>query len=204
MFKNKSILLSFLTIILVPVLGIVFQSKQEVRGEQIVSTPKASHWFMLHRNIGEEILYLGVLGDVNNSKIVRKFQVKTGASWSPTPLPELVGKKYWTIIKKESSKDNPETAPYFLQLDVPTSEQWPYGPTPYTECKDIYTGEPIQCDWVMPGYFGLHGVAGNPSKLTAEDYGSSGCIRHTDEDITYLFDLLDPEEEEIRYYIKDI
>lgn len=203
MFKKKSILLSLLIIVLVPVFGVVMQTRQEVKGDQIIASPKTSHWFMLHRKSNEEFLYLGVPGDANNSKIVRTFQVKTGASWSPTPLPELVGREYWKIIKKESSKDNPETAPYFLTLDVPTSEEWPYGPTPYTECLD-FEGNNIQCDWVIPGYFGLHGVGGNPSKLSADDYGSSGCIRHTDEDIAFLFGLLDPDKVEIRYYIKDI
>lgn len=202
--KKKFIILFLLIIVLVPVLGIVFHSRQEVKGEQIVSTPKDSHWFVLHRKTGEEILYLGVPGEVHNSKIVRKFQVKTGASWSPTPLPRLVGREYWKIVKKESSALNPDTAPYFLQLDVPTDENWPYGPIPYTECKDIYNGENIQCDWVQPGYFGLHGIAGNPEKLSKENYGSSGCVRHTDKDITYLYNLLDPEKEEVRYYIEDI
>jgi lipoprotein-anchoring transpeptidase ErfK/SrfK len=202
--KSKLIILSVLIIALIPVLGFVFQSRQEVKGEQVVSTPKKSHWLMLHRKSGEEILYLGTPGDANNSKIVRKFQVKTGASWSPTPLPQLLGRDYWKIVKKQSSAENPDTAPYFLQLDVPTDENWPFGPVPYTECIDAYSGQNIQCDWVQPGYFGLHGINGNSSKLSAEDYGSSGCIRHKDEDITYLFNLLNPDKEEIRYYIKDI
>lgn len=200
--KNKLIILSIFIISLIPLSGLLLNSNKDVRGEKIDS-PKTSYWFMLHRKSGEELLYLGVPGDVDNSKIVRRFQVKTGASWSPTPLPKLVGREYWKIVKKESSAENPETAPFFLQLDVPTSDEWPYGPTPYTECKDIYTGEPIQCDWVLPGYFGLHGTGGNPSKLLAEDYGSSGCVRHKDEDIVYLYNLLDPAREEIRYYITE-
>lgn len=201
--KLKVVFLTILIIAFIPVLGFIFNSNRDVKGENIAS-PVESHWFILNRKSGVEILYLGTPGDINNSKIVRKFQVKTGASWSPTPLPQLLRREYWKVIKKESSADNPDTAPYFLQLDVPASEEWPYGPTPYEECKDIYTGENIQCDWVQPGYFGLHGVNGNTSKLSAEDYGSSGCIRHRDEDITYLYNLLDPENEEIRYYIKDI
>lgn len=201
--KKKLLILFVLIIVLIPVLSLLIYSKQEIKSEQIV-TPKTSYWLMLHRKSSIEILYEGVPGDTNNSKIVRKFQVKTGAFWSPTPLPKLLGRQYWKIIKKESSKENPETAPYFLQLDIPATEEWPYGPVPYEECKDIYTGEPIQCDWILPGYFGLHGISGNPSKLTEDDWGSSGCIRHKDEDITYLFNLLDPEKKEIRYYVTDI
>ncbi|MBP9716766.1 MAG: L,D-transpeptidase [Candidatus Levybacteria bacterium] len=200
--KKKILILSILIISLIPVLGLLIFPNKEVKSEQI-KAPKTSHWLMLNRKSGIEILYEGVPGDANNSKILRRFQVKTGASWSPTPLPKLLGREYWTIIKKESSMDNPETAPYFLQLDIPTTEKWPYGPVPYTECLD-FSGNNIQCDWILPGYFGLHGIGGNESKLSLEDWGSSGCIRHKDEDITYLFELLDPEKEEIRYYIADI
>ena len=92
--------------------------------------------------------------------------------------------------------DNPETAPFFLTLDIPAPETEPYGPVPYEECGG-------QCYWVVPGAFGLHGVAGNPSKLSREDPGSSGCIRHSDEDITYLYSLLSPAKEKIRYYVVD-
>lgn len=195
-------LLILLLLIFLPLIGFLNFQKSQVNGEKTVSIPE-KYWFILHRKSGEEILYLGAPGDINNSKIVRKFQVKTGASWSPTPLPNLVGREYWKIIKKESSKDNPDTSPYFLTLDVPADENWPYGPVPYTECKDL-NGNNIQCDWVQMGYFGLHGVGGNNEKLSKDDYGSSGCIRHRDEDITYLYNLLDPEKEEIRYYIKNI
>lgn len=199
--KKKLIILSVLIIAIIPILGFLSHSKTQVKGEQTVVSQNA-HWFVLHRKSGEEILYLGVPGEEHNSRILAKFQVKTGASWSPTPLPKLVGREYWKIVKKEPSADNPDTAPYFLRLDVPTDENWPYGPVPYTECKD-QAGNNIQCDWVQPGYFGLHGVGGNPQKLSKEDYGSSGCIRHSDTDITYLYELLDPEYEEIRYYVED-
>ncbi len=201
--KKKILILAILIISLITVLSLLIFPNKEVKGE-LAKAPETSHWFMLHRKSSVEILYEGIPGDTNNSKIVRRFQVKTGASWSPTPLPRLAGRDYWKIIKKESSADNPETSPYFLQLDVPTTEEWPYGPTPYTECVDAYSGKNIQCDWILPGYFGLHGIGGNPSKLSADDYGSSGCIRHRDEDITFLFNLLDPQKEEIRYYVSDI
>lgn len=196
--KIKIILLS---LFLITFIGFLFFDKHE---KEIVSkSPEKSHWFVLNRKSGIENLYLGVPGDVNNSRLVKTFQVKTGASWSPTPLPKLTGREYWKIVKKESSQDNPDTAPYFLQLDVPTDEDWPFGPVPYTECLDN-EGNNIQCDWVLPGYFGLHGVGGNPDKLSKENLGSSGCIRHKDNDITYLFHLLNPEKEEVRYYIEDL
>lgn len=197
-------LIVLISIIVVSALlaGLTFYSKNE-NNDNLVENSHKSYWFVLNRKSGVENLYLGVPGDINKSQIIKSFHVKTGASWSPTPLPELIGRQYWKIIKKESSALNPDTAPYFLQLDVPTDENWPYGPVPYTECLDS-EGNNIQCDWVRPGYFGLHGIGGNPLKLSKDDYGSSGCIRHSDEDITYLYNLLDPEKEEIRYYIEDI
>lgn len=193
--KKKLILL---IILLIPVIGLfAFDSSKSSSQEKIVS-PKKSHWLMLHRKSSQEFLYYGISGDVNNSKLVRKFQVKPGiAGQSPTPLPSLLGRDYWLIVKKEGSAENPETAPYFLTLDIPATGDFPYGPVPYEECDG-------QCDWILPGYFGLHGVNGQISKLSAEDLGSSGCVRHSDEDITYLFNLLDPEKEEVRYYIEDI
>jgi hypothetical protein len=154
------------------------------------------YWFILERKSNIEKLYEGVPGDVQKSKLIRQFRVKTGIPGQrPTPLPRLVGREYWKLVKKELT-DNPETAPYFLTLDVPVSEDEPYGPVPYLECEG-------QCNWVTYGFFGLHGVNGHPEKLSQDDPGSSGCIRHTDEDITYLYNLLDPATQEIRYYISD-
>lgn len=191
--KKKLVLL---IILLIPLLGLFSFEKPKSDNETI--TPKKSHWLMLHRKSSKEFLYFGILGDANNSKLLRKFQVKPGiAGKSPTPLPSLLGRDYWLIVKKESSAENPETAPYFLQLDIPATDEWPYGPVPYEECDG-------QCDWVLPGYFGLHGIGGNSLKLAQSDPGSSGCVRHSDKDITYLFNLLNPEKEEIRYYIEDI
>jgi lipoprotein-anchoring transpeptidase ErfK/SrfK len=153
---------------------------------------------MLHRKSNKEFLYKGKAGDIHNSQLVRVFQVKTGVDGkSPTPLPKLLGREYWLITDKVSSEDNPDTAPYFLTLDIPSGGEWPYGPVPYNECDG-------QCDWVLPGYFGLHGTASDSSKLSKENPGSSGCIRHSDSDITYLYNILTPEKEEIRYYIEDI
>jgi lipoprotein-anchoring transpeptidase ErfK/SrfK len=203
--KIKLGILALLIISLLSLFSLSYFRKdsKETLGENVQASQR-NHWLILHRKSGEEMLYYGVPGDANNSRLIRTFQVKTGnPGISPTPLPELLGREYWRIIKKESSADNPETAPYFLQLDIPATEDWPYGPVPYEECKDDL-GNKIQCDWVLPGYFGLHGINGNSSKLSAEDPGSSGCIRHSDSDITYLYNTLTPEKEEIRYYIKDI
>lgn len=171
---------------------------------KVVEQKPALYWLKLARTSQIETLYKGIPGDVNNSQIVRVFQVKSGiVGKSPTPLPQIIGREYWKIIKKESSAENPDTAPYFLTLDVPSGAEWPYGPTPYTECRDPETGKNMQCDWVQPGYFGLHGIAGNEDKLSEQNLGSFGCIRHKDEDITYLYNLLDPDKEEIRYYIDE-
>ncbi len=157
-----------------------------------------SYWLMLHRRSNKEILFYGVAGNLFDSRIVKSFRVKTGIPGQrPTPLPELVGRDYWLITDKLEQPDNPETAPYFLTLDVPGIEKEPYGPTPYLECAG-------QCNWILPGAFGLHGVAGDSDKLSDNDPGSSGCIRHSNQDITYLYNLLDPKEHQIRYYIRDI
>lgn len=175
--------------------------------KQVFFTPKPtvlsaytqpSYWMLLHRKSNTEFLYYGVPGEVESSAVIKKFQVKTGAVGKrPTPLPSLLGREYWNIIAKVDASENLETAPYFLTLDVPVSEEEPFGPTPYLECKG-------QCNWELPGYFGLHGINGDAGRLSPENEGSSGCIRHTDKDITYLFHLFNPEEEKIRYYIKDV
>ena len=163
----------------------------------ISSSTSDSYWFMLSRKSNIETLYKGIPGDEKKSKQIKTFMVKTGMPGErPTPLPQLFGREYWILVKKELS-DNPETAPYFLTLDVPTKDEEPFGPEPYLECNG-------QCNWVTPGLFGLHGTGEHPEKLSPEDPGSSGCIRHSNEDISYLYNLLEPEKEEIRYYIKDI
>ena len=182
------------------IIGIVMTQVQSIsQPQQNPDISKPSYWFLLHRKSNVEYLYLGKPGDIQDSELIRKFDVKTGIPGErPTPLPELVGREYWVLTDKMESFNNPETAPYFLILDVPTPSEAPFGPSPYLECDGK------QCNWELPGYFGLHGIAGNPEKLSSEDPGSSGCIRHRDEDITYLYDLLDPKSGEIRYYVKDI
>ncbi len=162
-----------------------------------IQTPEEQYWFRLHRVSNVEYLYKGVPGDEEQSQLLKTFDVKTGVRGKkPTPLPQLLGREYWLIVDKMESFDNTETAPYFLVLDVPIPEEEPYGPEPYLECDG-------QCNWELPGYFGLHGIASDESKISKENEGSSGCVRHRDEDITYLYNLLDPKNEEIRYYVID-
>lgn len=155
-----------------------------------------TYWFHLVRGENIEYLYRGIPGDAAKSQLVKTFQVKVGTPGeSPTPLPGLVGKRYWTIIDKYSSAENPETAPYFLELDVPGWDTEPYGPTPYEECNG-------QCFWRLPGEFGLHGVNGDLTRLSEENIGSSGCVRHSDEDITYLYGIIKIEDK-VRYYVTE-
>jgi hypothetical protein len=158
--------------------------------------PTYTYWFLLRRESQIEFLYFGLPGNEKESMLVDIYQVKTGIpSQRPTPLPQLIGRPYWIMTAKYPT-ENPETAPYFLELDVPVSDGAPYGPVPYPECGGA-------CDWVLPGAFGLHGVNGDETKLSISNPGSSGCIRHSDMDIISLYYLLDPIKHEIRYYIRD-
>lgn len=187
----------FVPIVLVVLGASFFGSDKNSRDSDVVS-PTESYWFLLHRKSNIEYLYSGMPGEREKSRLIKTFTVKAGIPGErPTPLPKLLGREYWLITGKAETQDNPETAPYFLILDIPYSEEYPYGPTPYLECGK-------QCDWILPGSFGLHGINGDESRLALDNPGSSGCIRHKDEDITYLYNLLDPEREKIRYYIEDI
>lgn len=191
------LIITVLTVMVLYGLYVVKGSSQQAGVVARIET-KEQYWFVLHRKSNKEYFYKGVPGDAKKSTLLKTFTVKTGVPGEkPTPLPQLVGREYWRIVDEMESFDNPETAPYFLVLDVPIPEEEPYGPEPYLECDG-------QCNWELPGYFGLHGIASDESKLAAENPGSSGCIRHTDKDITYLYNLLDPKKEEIRYYIFDI
>ncbi len=154
------------------------------------------YWFLLHRKSNVELLYKGVPGSATESALIKSFQVKTGEPGKkPTPLPQLFGREYWIITKKYDTSENLETAPYFIELDIPHTELEPYGPEPYLECDG-------QCNWELPGPFGLHGVNSDNTRLTHDNLGSSGCIRHTDSDIRYLYELINPDDN-IRYYIED-
>lgn len=175
------------------------ENKAHLARQAVLSASESPrYWFVLHRKSEVEFLYFGEPGNNKKSQLVNTFAVKVGIPTErPTPLPQLVGREYWVIIHKTETKDNPETAPYFLTLNVPVTDQEPFGPTPYMECNG-------QCNWILPGAFGLHGINGEESRISKQNPGSSGCIRHRDEDITYLYNLLNPEKEEIRYYIEDI
>lgn len=201
--KNNwiSALLIILLVSLVAGGSIIIQKDTQKNGMTVTDLnhiPKQmDYWFLLNRKSKKEYLYRGVPGDISQSTVIKEFNVNVGIMGErPTPLPKLMGKEYWNLIAKFETTNDPETAPYFLTLDIPAPDTYPYGPMPYEECNG-------QCDWVRAGPFGLHGIANTPSKLT--DKGSSGCIRHTDEEITYLYNLLNPSNENpIRYYINDI
>lgn len=158
---------------------------------------KSSYWLELHRKSNVEYLYFGDAGKKADSFLLKTFKVKVGiAGEKPTPLPQLLQRDYFLIVDKFETADNLETAHYFLTLDIPVSDSEPYGPVPYLECDG-------QCNWGLPGAFGLHGVAGDEARLSDLDPGSSGCIRNRDEDIAFLYNTLSPKTEEIRYYIYD-
>ena len=164
--------------------------------QSITSEFKYSHWLALYRKSNVEFLYFGEPSNIHNSFFVKVFKVKSGIPGErPTPLPKLLGREYWLITEKWETKDSFETAPYFLTLDIPVSDEEPFGPVPYLECDG-------QCNWILPGAFGLHGINGDETRLS--DEGSSGCIRHSDSDIIYLYNILNPEREKIRYYIYDL
>ena len=191
--------LLLLTVLLLLTSGLIYQQNSPKHQSQVLSAEtKKFYWFLLLRKSNQEFLYLGEPGDKQNSQLIKTFKVKTGIPGErPTPLPELLGKDYWLITEKTATPDNPETSPYFLTLDIPVTEEEPYGPSPYEECNG-------QCNWILPGAFGLHGTGEDPTKLAITDPGSSGCIRHSNEDITDLYNILDPKKEQIRYYIVDI
>ena len=158
-------------------------------------TYSPEYWFLLHRKSNIEYFYYGLPGEKTKSTLIKTFKVNTGIkNKKPTPLPQKLGREYWLLKDKWETK-NPETAPYFLMLDVPISDEAPFGPTPYEECNG-------QCNWETQGYFGLHGVNKDENRLS--DAGSSGCVRHSDQDITYLFNTLELGKNGVRYYIEDI
>lgn len=195
--KIKIILL-FALIFIIGIISIIPKQVNLSKRENKEITKENNYWLFLHRKSNKEYLYQGVPGDLSKSELIKLFTVKTGIpNEAPTPLPKILGKKYWRIIDKEMEPDSQNVGPHFLTLDIPSDGEYPFGPTPYEECIG-------QCNWLIPGYFGLHGVGGDLSKLSANDPGSLGCVRHKDEDITYLYNVINPKEQEVRYYIEDI
>src|SRR3989344_9586887 len=129
-------------------LTIIQRNNTDDKKKAALLQTKNSYWLLLYRKSNIEFLYYGYSGNVHNSILLKIFKVKTGIPGErPTPRPELLGRKYWLVTDKLESKDNPETAPYFLTLDIPVSETEPFGPQPYLECSDPYSGEVKQCNW---------------------------------------------------------
>ncbi|HLL60780.1 MAG TPA: hypothetical protein VK338_03615, partial [Candidatus Nitrosocosmicus sp.] len=105
--------LTIITIIFsVTIFSSLFYSKNKTE-ELLTNKPTTkSYWFILHRKSNQEMLYHGNPGDIEHSKLIKTFKVKTGIPGKrPTPLPHLLGREYWIIIKKERVENNPETAP---------------------------------------------------------------------------------------------
>lgn len=193
----KKTLFALISIVIF-IIGIFVHFYPKEHKAVLSKTTKNSYWLLLHRKSNIEELFMGNPGIREKSFLIKTFTVKTGIpNMRPTPLPQLLGREYWIIIDKFEDYENPETSPYFLTLDVPVPTAEPFGPSPYLECGGH------QCNWVREGLFGLHGTGGDPAKLAKDNPGSSGCIRHSNEDITYLYNLLDPKKEEIRYYIQE-
>ncbi|MDO8487149.1 MAG: M23 family metallopeptidase [Candidatus Curtissbacteria bacterium] len=193
------------------------------------------YWFLLDRLNKKEYLYQGVPGDKGKSQLVKTFAVnpmkvnpgipggiedtiiKPGEPgylqrWGhPTPLPQKVGREYWTFTGVNPN-DPGIPGGKFLILDVPPSgtgctnpdpnNKECGGPVPYIECGP---NRDEQCNWGgKSGQFGLHGV---DATHTLEDTGSQGCVRHSTEDMDFLWNLLHDEipknRGQIRYYIQD-
>jgi lipoprotein-anchoring transpeptidase ErfK/SrfK len=193
--KKKVVIGASTTVLVLILAGLFLFLQQYVFTKKM--TEERSYWFILHRKSNVEMLYHGVAGDIEKSKLVKKFSVQTGIPGErPTPLPSLVGKPYWIITEKLDASDNPLTSPYFLTLNIPYTEEEPYGPTPYLECNG-------QCNWQLPKAFGLHGTGVDHDTILPDDPGSSGCIRHNNNDITYIYNILDLSKE-VRYYIQDV
>lgn len=179
--------------------------------EPVASTTTSStdqnargYWFQLHRSRAgkqpTEDLYHGVYGDALNSDHVMTSTVNPGIDGkSPTPRPDLLGKSYWVITKKEQNQGDAINlmGPDFLVLNIDYQNQY-NGPLGYNECGPSRNE---QCFWPTPGEFGLHGTGDTSSRLT--DSGSSGCIRHSNDAITSIYNLLKNESGEIRYYISE-
>lgn len=184
------------------------------------SVSGGDYWFLLNRSAKYEILFKGVPERISQSQVIKKSRVNPGqAGRDPTPIPQKLGRRYWTLkhfYSYTSDKDPvgyEKFGPYFIALDIPYEGQnHPqcfkersnsrlqtndcYGPVPYAECGP--SGNE-QCDWGTPGEFAIHGN----NRLDGE--GSAGCVRHSNSDIEEIFRKLGNEDKisGTRYYIVD-
>lgn len=177
----------------------------------------SDYWFLLNRSGKYEILFKGVPEKISQSQVIKKSRINPGAAGrDPTPIPQKLGRRYWTLKHyysydtTESPAEYEKFGPYFIALDIPYSGQTHarcngdcYGPVPYAECGP--SGNE-QCDWGTAGEFAIHGN----NRLDGE--GSAGCVRHSNSDIEEIFNKLSAENEQssssnnisgTRYYIVD-
>lgn len=184
------------------------------------SNATGDYWFLLNRSAKYEILFKGVPEKISQSQVIKKSRVNPGATGrDPTPIPQKLGRRYWTLKHYYSynTTDNPaeyeKFGPYFIVLNVPFEGQnHPrcykerpnsrlqtndcYGPVPYLECG---SNGNEQCDWGTAGEFAIHGN----NRLDGE--GSAGCVRHSNSDIEEIFKKLSSENKisGTRYYVVD-
>lgn len=177
------------------------------------------YWFLMNRIGKYEILYKGEPGVISKSKVVKVSRVNPGSPGKePTPLPQKVGsQKYWLTTaglityRPENEDAYYKFGPYFIPLNVPTSYRDPvcaneakakgevtedcYGPK-YEECG---ASGAEQCNWLTAGQFAIHGN----NRLDEE--GSAGCVRHMNDDISEIYNLLKAENKLVgtRYYVID-
>lgn len=188
-------------------------TRVSVCGSTSSSTSNGSsgdYWFLLNRSAKYEILFKGVPEKISQSQVIKKSRINPGATGrDPTPIPQKLGRRYWTLKHYYSynTTDQPveyeKFGPYFIVLNIPYQGQTHpkcggdcYGPVPYSECGP--SGNE-QCDWGTAGEFAIHGN----NRLDGE--GSAGCVRHSNSDIEEIFKKLSGEGKiaGTRYYIVD-
>lgn len=181
--------------------GVRFFERVRSPGSPDTTTEPPHYWLLLHREKGEETLFLGRPGDRSRSEVMRVFQVKMGnPEQSPFPHPELAGKAYYVLTGKEELSPWSAYAPYILPLDVPRDDAGQFAPP---EGSDVVLSCSDACYWNLPAEgFGLHGDRDDPAVWNEAYPGTSGGIVHKTADITFLYDLLSPAGSEIRYYVE--
>ncbi len=175
-----------------------------------------TYWFLLNRQKRYEILYKGTPEKITQSQVVKISTINPGSPGDePTPIPQKLGKKFWSLtgeVRLHPQDSDPtgyeKFGPYFIVLDVPFKNQPDpscnnngttdcYGPVPYKECGPSLDQ---QCNWHTPGEFAIHGN----DKL--DPPGSAGCVRHSNTDITEIYDTLNNAKainSNTRYYAID-